>query len=175
MPTSTSRHANNVRKTECNFCECFAHAWAPATKWGIVIVDFQDAHFLMDDAWHLMCPKRLSPYAYSKKGGGYLHCQIFKASEKVDHIDGNGLDCRRSNLREATQEQNTRNRRSARSSTSRFLGVSWYSEKSKWCAQIRINGRNTHLGYFDREENAALAYNFAAHEHFGEFARFNHA
>jgi hypothetical protein len=171
MPTSESRHANNVRKTECNFCECFAHAWAPTTKWGVVLVDIADAGLLMDDAWSMICPNRRSPYAHSRKGGGYLHCAIL-GTKGIDHINGNGFDCRRRNLRLATQRQNTRNKSSARSSTSRFLGVS-KCKGGSWVAQIRANGKNTHLGYFDREENAAQAYNFAALEYFGEFARYN--
>jgi hypothetical protein len=145
----------------------------------VVIVDAADAHHLMNHGWHTVCPKRVTPYAYSRKGGGYLHCVIFPIIETVDHINGNGFDCRRNNLRKATQEQNTRNRRASRSSTSKWLGVSWCNAhpksrtKGAWVAQIRIDGQNRHLGRFDREEDAALAYNFAALEHFGEFARFN--
>lgn len=173
--------ANNVRKTECNFCECFAHAWSPATKWGVVIVDANDAHLLMDYSWHMVCPKRLSVYAHSGRLDGYLHCAIIESTRRLDHINGNGLDCRRDNLREATQQENARNKRSAQSSTSAFLGVSWrnaqpkYRQKAGWVAQILVSGKNKYLGLFDLEENAALAYNFAAHEHYGEFAKFNQA
>ena len=179
--------ANHVRIPECNFCECFAHAWALTTQWGVVLVDPQDAWLLMEYGWATLNPKRLSSYAASTRFGrqnncsAILHCAILKVDEKVDHINGNGLDCRRNNMRPATQMQNARNRRAARSSTSRFLGVSWKNAQPKhrvkkdgWVAQIRIDGKTKFLGFFDREENAALAYNFAAHEHYGEFARFNH-
>lgn len=90
---------------------------------------------------------------------------------KIDHRDGNGLNNQRHNLREATQAQNLANSR-PRSGSSRFKGVTFRSP-DKWIAQISKDGKHTYLGIFRDEFDAATAYNFAAIEMFGEFARLN--
>ena len=95
-----------------------------------------------------------------------------KPGKMSDHINGDTLDNRRSNLRICTNQQNNRNRH-ARAGTSRYKGVHWYKRGSKWRASIHINGRFKHLGYFDDEQEAALAYDRAARELFGEFANPN--
>lgn len=88
---------------------------------------------------------------------------------EVDHRNGDGLDNRRGNLRRATRGQNGRNRRAW--GRSRFLGVN--RSRGRWLAQIRVDGRNRFLGRFDDEEEAARAYDRAALEHAGEYARLN--
>ena len=93
--------------------------------------------------------------------------------EKVDHIDGNGLDNRRSNLRPATKAQNAQNKRPQVGCTSRYKGVSWHKQRQKWCARIGLNGKLKHLGLFKCELEAARAYNAATIELFGDFARPN--
>lgn len=90
----------------------------------------------------------------------------------TDHINGNGLDNRRSNLREVTVHQNTMNRR-GKAGVSKFKGVYWKKETSKWCARIGINYKRIHLGYFQSEIEAAKAYNTAAKKYFGEYAYLN--
>lgn len=107
-------------------------------------------------------------------------------SEQTDHINRNGLDNRRSNLRVATPLQNSLNKckkpwKNDLKPTSNFKGVSWYSwrargkyyETGKWLAGFYNNGKRVHLGYFASEVEAARAYDRAALEHFGEFARTN--
>lgn len=91
----------------------------------------------------------------------------------VDHINGNGLDNRRANLRPATPSQNTANARMPSDNTSGFKGVGWFARTGRWRAYITYQGRQKHLGYFDIAEEAALAYDAAARELFGEFARPN--
>ena len=91
----------------------------------------------------------------------------------VDHIDGDGLNNRRSNLRPATPSQNNANRRKSRQNTSGFKGVSYYHRTSRWRAYVGVDGKAIHLGYFDTAIDAARAYDAAALEHFGEFARIN--
>jgi hypothetical protein len=92
----------------------------------------------------------------------------------VDHINGNGLDNRRANLRPATKLQNAWNRKKIRGNfTSRFKGVSWFKRNSKWRAKITYKGKRIFLGYFDDEEAAARAYDAKARELFGEFAWLN--
>lgn len=90
----------------------------------------------------------------------------------VDHINGDGLDNRRSNLRVCTKAENLRNMH-ARYGTSRYKGVYWQKENNKWRGHIRIDGKLFHLGCFIDESQAAKAYDKAAIEHFGEFANLN--
>jgi len=89
----------------------------------------------------------------------------------VDHINGDGLDNRRANLRPYVHGQNQQNMKSTKGGSSRFKGVSW--RKNRWDAYITVGGRKVHLGRFLTEEEAAHAYNTAAEEHFGDFARAN--
>lgn len=97
----------------------------------------------------------------------------------VDHKNGNGLDNRRSNLREATVQQNQRNARKARrkNSSSKYKGVRFESfgkRRRRWSASIHAEkGVRIRLGSFFTEEEAAIAYDIAAKKHFGEFARLN--
>jgi hypothetical protein len=86
----------------------------------------------------------------------------------LDHIDRDRANNRITNLRQATISQNNRNRtkilsrKSQREYTSGFMGVSWHKAANKWRAQININGSRVHIGAFDSEQDAALAYNQAA-------------
>jgi len=93
----------------------------------------------------------------------------------VDHINGNTLDNRKQNLRICEQRFNAMNRgtRKPEGKTSRFKGVHLDKKSGLWVAAIRKDGHRTSLGYFDREIDAALAYNQAAPEYFGEFAQLN--
>lgn len=93
---------------------------------------------------------------------------------KVDHRNHDTLDNRRDNLRLGTNANNQANRISA-VGTSRFKGVSWNTQKQKWRATIYREGRTIFLGYFDSEEEAALAYNAVAARMDGEFACLNAA
>ncbi len=94
---------------------------------------------------------------------------------EIDHVDRDPLNCRIANLRLATSAQNKFNKPKQANNKSGYKGVSWDKKNKQWVAQIAICGRQTNLGRFNRIENAALAYNFAAHEHFGHFAFFNKA
>lgn len=99
-----------------------------------------------------------------------LHAQN---SVEVDHINGNGLDCRRVNLRLATHSENQRNAARRSDNTSGFKGVTWNKQISKWRAYIKVDGDQVHLGYFTSKAAARNAYDEAAIRHFGEFARTN--
>ncbi len=91
----------------------------------------------------------------------------------VDHINGDGLDCRRSNMRWATKSQQQANQGLSRANTSGYRGVSWVPRKSKWLSRIKTNRVQVHLGYFMTPGDAARAYDRKALELFGEFARLN--
>lgn len=93
------------------------------------------------------------------------------SEEIVDHINGNTLDNRRSNLRLATKQQNQFNRSKPQNNTSGYKGVTWNKNAEKWKAQIGHAGTTLYLGYFDTPEEAALAYEEKAKELFGEFYR----
>lgn len=92
--------------------------------------------------------------------------------EQVDHIDGDGLNNRRSNLRIATAGQNRANQMRTSRNTSGFKGVSWNKGMRKWSAQICKKRVRVYLGYFDSPEDAYKAYCEAARAMFGEFANF---
>lgn len=119
-------------------------------------------------------------YARASVGGQrvYLHRLIAGAGpgQIVDHINGDGLCCWRRNLRIVSHRQNMRNsvgRPAVRAS--RFKGVSPGTGRmaGRWRAQIKVHGRQHHLGYYDTEAEAANAYDRAAAAAFGEHARLN--
>lgn len=89
----------------------------------------------------------------------------------VDHINGDGLDNRRANLRLVSMSQNQMNRRTLDGCSSRFKGVSWVPAMGRWRA--KVGSKATHLGYFDDQEDAARAYDAAARQLYGEHARTN--
>lgn len=91
----------------------------------------------------------------------------------VDHINLDGLDNRRVNLRPATTAENLRNVGPRRTNTSGFKGVTRGRHGRGWVAQIRFNGQNIRLGTHSTREEAARAYDAAARELHGEFARLN--
>ncbi len=89
----------------------------------------------------------------------------------VDHIHGNKLDNRKSELRFATHTQNLWNRGKTRKNTSGFKGVLWDKRKSKWRAEITVSGKLIHLGYFDDIVEAAEVREAGSKKYHGEFAR----
>ena len=96
----------------------------------------------------------------------------------VDHINDDALDNRRSNLRVCTQQDNIRNgikcrRRLGKRTRSKYKGAHFHGPTGRWQARIVVSGRQISLGYFDHEIDAAKAYDEAAYEMFGEFARPN--
>jgi AP2 domain len=91
----------------------------------------------------------------------------------VDHIDGDTFNNQRHNLRTATTQQNRANSKKVAKAASRFKGVFLSNNGKKWRAHIKFEGKQTHLGTFDSEEDAAKAYDRAAKDLFGEYARTN--
>jgi hypothetical protein len=89
---------------------------------------------------------------------------------ELDHINGVPDDNRIANLRLATPSQNQWNQGNRKNNTSGFKGVGWHRRR-RWRAQIGINGRYIHLGYFATPEEAHQTYCAAAKERFGEFTR----
>ena len=91
-------------------------------------------------------------------------------AEQIDHINGNGLDNRIANLREATNAQNQQNKLRASNNRSGFKGVRFHTQTGKYRAQITRNGKTAHLGLFDCPKEAHKAYCEAADDLHGEFA-----
>jgi len=106
-----------------------------------------------------------------------MHREILNAPAGllVDHINHNGLDNRKANLRLATRTQNSWNRRKPKipNCTSRFKGVGWHKGNKKWSTKICFNGKRKTIGYFADEIEAAKAYDKAAKKYHKEFALLN--
>jgi hypothetical protein len=152
------------------------------TKGFIALVDDADYERVSAHKWRALVDRRRGKvYAVRKTRGPhhsrrsvYLHREILNVTDpnvKVDHRNGDGLDNRRENLRACSTAQNNMNsgkRRDAQSS--RYKGVCWHKRYGKFQAEIKLNGRSKYLGMFTDQIEAALAYDAAAREHFGEFA-----
>jgi len=102
----------------------------------------------------------------------FLHYGVWP-TDQIDHINNIRDDNRILNLREATNFENQGNRKIQKGGTSKYKGVCWDREKSKWVAYIQVNYKMIKLGRYTTEEEAALAYNKAALEYFGEYAKIN--
>lgn len=102
---------------------------------------------------------------------------INNSSILIDHIDCNGLNNQKNNLRICNKSENARNRMancsSTLNSTSKYKGVSWDKRKNLWRSRIMIDYKEKFIGYFKDEVEAAKAYNEAALKYFGEFANLN--
>lgn len=90
----------------------------------------------------------------------------------TDHIDGDGLNNQRANLRACTHAQNLRNTGAHTDNSSGFKGVYFHKQRGKWAAMIKVNRKGKHLGLFTTKEAAYAAYCAAAKELHGEFANF---
>lgn len=101
----------------------------------------------------------------------WLHAHGTWPPNEVDHINGDPTDNRLGNLRLATRMENTRNVKTHKDTASGLKGA--YRQKKKWSSRIYVAGRDIYLGTFDTAEQAAAAYDRAAAQHHGSFARVN--
>lgn len=157
----------------------------PLTQNLTALVDEADHERVSKHKWHA----RKGIYGFyaarnvnlpsGKRGIELLHRFILGLSDpkiSIDHINHDGLDCQRHNLRSATPSQNQANRRKAKTKkSSRFKGVSWHSQNKNWRAVIMSNRHLQHIGSFKSEIEAAKAYDAAATRIFGDFAHTNFA
>lgn len=144
------------------------------TQGYVAIVDDEDFERISRYKWHFD-----HGYARSSPKFGtkiYMHRLIANAQKgmDVDHVNGNTLDNRKSNIRLCSHKENTFNQHRIKQNThSKYKGVTLRSDKKKWTASITVNNQSIYLGSFVTEEQAAQAYNQAAIKHFGRFAQIN--
>lgn len=160
----------------------------PLTQGRVAIVDSEDAD-LSQYSWQVLICGKNKDYEYGirsvfvaphKKKRQLMHVAIMervlgRSIEEgllVDHIDGNGLNNSRSNLRIATRAENNRNVRRNSLNKSGYKGVYWAKSSQKWHSVITVNGKKMSLGYFTDPEEAYRRYCDAAKHFFGEFAHF---
>lgn len=94
-------------------------------------------------------------------------------TEHIDHVNGVRNDNRIKNIRVANRFENAQNSTKKKNNSSGYKGVNWDTARNKWRAKIMINGKSTHIGIFDKPEDAAKAYDVAAQQAHGSFARLN--
>lgn len=147
----------------------------PLTKGHFATVDDADYDWLSQWKWYAQTNGRGNNYAARvEHGKRVLMHRLVNATPDglmTDHVDGNGLNNTRENLRSATALQNMMNRRG--NATSKVKGA-WFAKDQrgsrKWRAAIKLNGRTHYLGYFETASQAGTAYTEAARKYFGEFA-----
>lgn len=142
----------------------------------VSIVDDEDYEELSKYKWRVM-QKGNTSYAKRKgaKGATFMmHREIINApaNMEVDHIDGNGLNNTKLNLRLCSHSENMRNQRIPKNNKTGFKGVTSYL-KNKYRAMISHENKSFHIGVYETAEEAAKAYDDKAIELFGEYARTN--
>jgi hypothetical protein len=152
----------------------YAFRKIPLTQGKYAIVDPEDYEELTKYKWFA---KRFKGRFYAgrtvKKKTVRMHQAIIGDVEGkvIDHINHNGLDNRKANLRFVTTQQNSWNRRKNRGNySSRYKGVAWSKSRKKWRTKVKCNGRVISIGHFDDERAAAMAYDARAKKLFGEYA-----
>jgi hypothetical protein len=157
----------------------------PLTKGQFAKVSDYRYEELTEYQWHAVWESKTQSYyarrwerlVDGKRRCVFMHRQILGLKHGDpscgEHKNHDTLDNQDENLRIATNQQNQANGRSKQNSSSVYKGVSRYKPSGKWIARIMTSGHLTHLGYFNSEDEAAVVYNEAAKEHFGEFAYLN--
>ena len=143
------------------------------TQGKAAIIDVVDYDLIRSIKW---CAVKNGNNWYAKHKTIYLHRFLLnpKSNEECDHINGDGLDNRRCNLRIVTSAQNSMNSQKRPGYTSsRFKGVSWDKANNRWRADICVDYKKMYLGLFSDEVEAVKAYNVTASEYFGEYAKLN--
>lgn len=149
------------------------------TRGKVALVDDADYEWLNQWKW---CANKESNTFYAvrkiKSNGRWVFIRMHRlilglTDPKIyaDHIDGNGLNNQRSNLRQATNMQNQMNRGAQKNNALGIKGVFFYKHTNKYKAHIRLNGIAKTLGYFHNLEEAVAVRREAELKYFGEFAR----
>lgn len=155
----------------------------PLTRGKVALVDDEDYERLIAmGKWRLDNPGYAVKSKRFRKADGKWSNKILlmhriildaKVGEFVDHINRDKLDNRKSNLRICSKTENNRNVGLSKNNTTGFKGVTFFTLRGKFMAQITFEGKNVFLGYFEEPKEAAKAYNNAAVKYYGEFAYLN--
>jgi len=148
----------------------------PPTQGYVTRIDDADRGFTDGRKWHVaVVPHRNTIYARTRIDGKsvYMHKLLAPGWGEVDHVDGDGLNNCRANLRDGTgRGKNHANRGMRTDNTNTFKGIC-RAGSGRWYARIHVNGKKFHLGMYDTPEAAAEAYDRAAVHYFGEYAKTN--
>lgn len=151
------------------------------SKGQTAIVNDDDYEYLSKMSWHTLKNKTTYYACHGERFGKkmksiLMHRLIMKTPKgmETDHMDGNGLNNQKSNLRVCTISENRRNQtRKKLNCSSKFKGVSWNSAQKIWVANLQVDNKHVWLGRHHNEIDAAKAYDNAAREYFKEFACLN--
>lgn len=148
------------------------------TRGLFALIDTNDLSLVSNHVWHAHVGS--STFYASTNIGKYPNQTVIKmhnlimGEKLIDHLDGDGLNNCRMNLRICTSSQNSLNRRKIKKETSsKYKGVSWDKNSKKWRVRIQKNGVMKTVGFFISEVDASNAYDNSAHSLHGEFARKN--
>lgn len=156
----------------------------PLTQGQVAIVDDGDYEWLSQWKWSALWERYTRSFYATRNEGGRknqrtvrMHRRIlgleYKDGKEGDHINGNTLDNRRSNLRIVTHLQNSWNRRGHRDNRSGVKGVHQHPKTLRWRARLNVKGKRIHLGYFKDKMEAHAAHSEALKVYHGDFARLN--
>lgn len=139
----------------------------------VALIDDEDWELVKNYKWSAQKGKNDTFYAVTTITVPMHQLIMGIKDQAIDHINGNGCDNQKINLRTATSQQNSFNRRKRSGCSSLYKGVCWSKKAKKWRAYLTKDQHYLSLGYFKDEKEAARAYDRAALIHFGSFARLN--
>ena len=143
-----------------------------------IIIDDEDYDKIKDYTWFVRKNRKTFYCRTSIRNGKNIKqyslsrfIMSAKKGQMVDHINCNGLDNRKCNLRFCTYSENNRNRRKPKNNKSGFKGVNWDKHSKKWRAHINVHKKFYNLGYFLTPEEGHRAYCEAVKKYHGEYGR----
>lgn len=141
------------------------------------IIDIEDIDKVKNIKWHRSDLQRNTYYCTSNnRDYRRLHRLILGITDPnifIDHINHNGLDNRKENLRICTNQENIQNCLTPKNNKSGCKGVYWSKDRNKWTVQVSINHKTKYIGRYDSYEEAVKARKEAALEYYGQFANEN--
>lgn len=178
--TQIRRHGKPLEKTiydkndfeiKENYVILYSHGKNGERLERAALIDLEDLERVIEYKWTDM-----GHYFKSQKLGTYLHRFILKYDGKqdVDHINGDKLDCRKSNLRVVSHSLNASNQKLSSRNKSGVIGVSYDSTRKKWKSEIKVNKERFNLGRFENIEDAITARLKAEKEKLGDVAPQKH-
>jgi hypothetical protein len=153
-------------------------ALIPLTRGYQAIIDVESLELVSAYNWYAVRNKAIIYAARTTIIGGkkktiFMHREVISTPKDMhtDHIDGNGLNNTRANLRHVTHNENMQNRSNLSSNTSGIKGVHFDKKANRWIAQIRVNKKRIYLGCFVSAADAKTAYASASKKYHGKFGR----